>query len=223
MTLSTDHVERWRIAQKKEDGFWRRDDVLVAQIERVVSRYGPALEELAASLAPDARILDFGCGPTCPGRYIDRGLVTFLDPLMSSYQETYGQQLPERGKVRAIAERIPVPDGIFDAAVTFNALDHMVDPRAVLEEVARVLKPGGALIVGVFLHSAPIAALRRCVDRYLAFAREDAHPYSCTVGDVESLLSGRYVIESQVSVHHPGNRLTRWAHRDDRVFFCRRR
>ena len=223
MTLSTDHLERWRIAQKKEDGFWRREDVLDAQIARVVSRYGSTLRELGASLHNDARVLDFGCGPTCPGRYVQGRSVTFLDPLMWSYQQTYGPQLPERGKVRAIAERIPVADETFDAAVTFNALDHMVDPGAVLEEVARVFKPGGALIIGIFLHAKPIATVRRYVDFYLPFVREDAHPYSYTRDDVAALISRRYGIESERSLYHPGNALTRWTHRDDRVFVCRRR
>ena len=39
--------------------------------------------------------------------------------------------------------RIPVPDETYDAVFNFGAIHHVVDWRAALEEVRRVLKPGG--------------------------------------------------------------------------------
>ena len=45
----------------------------------------------------------------------------------------------------AIAERLPLPDASVDAAVFAGVLCSVADPRRVLEEATRVLRPGGEL------------------------------------------------------------------------------
>ena len=47
----------------------------------------------------------------------------------------------------AAAERLPFPDGSFDVVTCLEALEFMSNPRAVLAEVVRVLRPGGLLLV----------------------------------------------------------------------------
>lgn len=44
-----------------------------------------------------------------------------------------------------VAERLPAADGAFDAAVVTLVLCSVADPRAALQEVHRVLRPGGQL------------------------------------------------------------------------------
>lgn len=58
------------------------------------------------------------------------------------------QRLPdaEERLVRASAERLPFPDGSFDAVTATGALEYTDVPRA-LRELARVLRPGGLAIV----------------------------------------------------------------------------
>lgn len=48
--------------------------------------------------------------------------------------------------VWANALRLPLQDGQLDAVVTFETIEHVVDGRAYLEEMRRVLKPGGLLV-----------------------------------------------------------------------------
>jgi SAM-dependent methyltransferase len=43
--------------------------------------------------------------------------------------------------------RLPYPDGLFDAAVCGWVLEHLPDPRLGLRELARVLSPGGRLLL----------------------------------------------------------------------------
>lgn len=94
-------------------------------------------------------VLELGCGP---GKYV--GLlsnmgysVTGVDPLAFPTWE----ELRRRGNIKLMSdvygEKLPFPDGSFDAVVCLSALLYFNDPNAGLEEMRRVLKPGGRLIV----------------------------------------------------------------------------
>jgi SAM-dependent methyltransferase len=48
-----------------------------------------------------------------------------------------------------VNERLPFSDAIFDGAVCSEVLEHVRDPRMVLAEIRRVLKPGASTIVTV--------------------------------------------------------------------------
>ena len=47
--------------------------------------------------------------------------------------------------MRADAERLPIPDGIFDLVYSYGVLHHTPDTPRAFREAARVLKPGGEL------------------------------------------------------------------------------
>ncbi len=50
---------------------------------------------------------------------------------------------------RGDAMRLPFPDMTFDFAASFHLLEHVRDPRAAVEEVRRVLRPGAPFYAGV--------------------------------------------------------------------------
>jgi len=76
-----------------------------------------------------------------------------VDPLAKSYVEE-GLLTAAASRVTYIeanGEHIPLPPGFADLVVMDNALDHVTDPGAVLDEVNRLLRPGGLLWVLVDL------------------------------------------------------------------------
>jgi len=46
-----------------------------------------------------------------------------------------------------VAERLPFPDGVFDLVVSTTSFDHRSDQRAGVLECARMLRPGGRLVL----------------------------------------------------------------------------
>jgi SAM-dependent methyltransferase len=98
-----------------------------------------ALERRHGPLA-GRRLVDLGAGP---GWYADelrrRGAaVTAVeyDP------DELGDRRPA-GMVRADAGRLPLPDASVDGVFCSNLLEHTPDTAAVIDDIARVLRPGG--------------------------------------------------------------------------------
>jgi SAM-dependent methyltransferase len=49
----------------------------------------------------------------------------------------------------SLTDRLPFEDAAFDLAVSFDVMEHLDDDRAALEELHRVVRPGGQLLVTV--------------------------------------------------------------------------
>lgn len=103
------------------------------------------------------RVLDIGCGPRgslewATGAAAER---VGLDPLADRYESagmTAGQSMDY---VSAHAERMPFETARFDVATTLNSLDHVDDLDATLAEIARVVRPGGSLLVATDVDHEP--------------------------------------------------------------------
>ncbi len=100
------------------------------------------------------RILDVGCG-----RAIDVAEVATgnwqchgLEPSGKMLQHARSY-LAENGRnvvlIRGIGEQLPFKDGTFDKVMCKGALDHFPNPEKAIQEMARVLKPGGKAIISI--------------------------------------------------------------------------
>jgi ubiquinone/menaquinone biosynthesis C-methylase UbiE len=78
------------------------------------------------------------------------------------------------------ARQLPYPDATFDAAHLTAVLGEIPDQDAALRELARVLKPGGRLVVGEIFGDphwvSPKRLTRRAQDAGLGFARRSGSP-----------------------------------------------
>lgn len=98
-------------------------------------------------------ILDAGCGNGRYSRFLLRhadadAVLTAFD--LSPRMLARSQRRLRNDRVSHIAAdltRLPYETGVFDAAVCGWVLEHLPDPRPGLTELARVLKPGGKLLL----------------------------------------------------------------------------
>jgi SAM-dependent methyltransferase len=115
-------------------------------------------------LAAGQRLLDFGCGG---GRHALEAmrlgaLATALDSdrkeaegataWMVTMQEEDKDTANSGGQGHAVVgdgRALPFPDGCFDKVIAAEVLEHVPDDGAVLAELARVLRGGGAMAVTV--------------------------------------------------------------------------
>lgn len=98
--------------------------------------------------APRARrVLDLGCGT---GAFLQElaskeavGLDFSEDALAFCSERKLGQV------VLGDAQRLPLKAASFEAVVTLDTLEHVPDDTLALNEIARVLRPGGVVVVNV--------------------------------------------------------------------------
>ncbi len=211
---------RWREAQAKEESFWRRDDVIKGEMNRVIQRYKKIIEEIELTLNSNPKILDVGCGPTCAARFFTKGKKIFFDPLMSSYKEKYADLPVNDELLRGVGECIPFKDNTFDVILCFNALDHMRNPRKTLDEIRRVLKVNGIFILGVFCHPPIFAIARMVIEKILPFLKERAHPYSYALSSLCKIVSQKFLIVSRHCVYRKES--VPKLHREDWVLVCKK-
>jgi len=149
------------------------------------ARRARAVERLAG--ARPGRVLDVGCG---------RGRL--LAAFRARGWQVQGTELSEGSAALPRAAGVPVfvgpleaapwVDGSFDAITLWHVLEHWPDPALPLAHAARLLRPGGVLLVGVPNFASPEARLSRSGWFHLDVPRHLAH---LGPGDLERLLAAR--------------------------------
>lgn len=127
---------------------WRRS---------TLGRITDALEErlLLDGIGParDLRILDVGCGDgVLATRLAQEGArVTGLDAspdMIAAARRRAKAAGVDLDLVDGDADDLPFPDGHFDCILSVATLCFVDDPRPTIQDMVRVLKPGGRLILG---------------------------------------------------------------------------
>lgn len=126
---------------------------------------GVAREALLALLPPGWTVADLGCGTGALAAELAPRVrkVVAVDQsaamLRAARRRTAAFQNVELHE--AALERLPLPDASCDAALAVLVLSYVEDPGAALAEAARILRPGGRLVVVEAARHEDVALQRR--------------------------------------------------------------
>jgi len=181
-------------------GYWLDDDdptPLLEAINRLTEIVGGKLD-----LKPGQHLIDVGCGMGIAAiRIAQRTDADVTGVTNSRWQAREGTRRASadglRGQVRieyGDAAALAYPDRTFDAALAFESLPHARDKGRWLREMARVLRPGGRLVLTEFEAEQPLTD--QDVEVIRAGALEPPLPLAEFVSVIED--SG-FVVEETVS------------------------
>lgn len=196
-----DHLSRVKREFSRQAGHFATSAAITdqQQTDRFIEALGTG--ELGAAL-------DVACGPgliTAPLASRARDVVAFdLTPEMLGK----ARQRCERAGVRNVtfqegsATKLPFGDRTFDTVVTRLSLHHFENPRQVLDEIWRVLKPGGAFVVADVVSSEipEKSALQNAIE----ILRDPSHTRMLPGSEFLSLIGDAgFIVESTVTWDKP--------------------
>jgi len=119
---------------------------IIRALPEAIARSFPALH-----LSPGDRLLDFGCADQPYRGLLPSGVVYVGADIAGN--PSADVELTEAGG-------LPLDDASFDAVLSTQVLEHVLDPRVYVSECFRVLRPGGRLLLSthgtMVLHRDPI-------------------------------------------------------------------
>ena len=161
-----------------------------------------ALIELAAP-RPGERWLEAACGPGVVARALAprTGSVHGVDltPRMIELARREAAALPNVTFAVADATDLPDPDGTYDGAIARFTIHHIPVPAGLVEELARVVKPGGVVVLAdhVADDDPAAAAWAQEIERL----RDPSHWASLTLDELRGLGEDAGLVLEQEQVH----------------------
>ncbi len=152
--VQSSYNDLWRSKLQDED--WLKNDGR-GRVEYAVKLIKPCLTD-------ETRILDIGCGRGTLGIWLNRkqGMfgVDIAPEAIAATSEVY-----ERAEICNIdGDPLPFEDNFFDFCVFLDVIEHLFDPRVILREILRVLKPRGQMILStpnILAHVEKLVKTRR--------------------------------------------------------------
>jgi ArsR family transcriptional regulator len=137
--------------QTKSEEFFASSAGQWDRLRRELFGTGSALAAIPALIDPAWTIGDLGCGTgetsAAIAPFVARTIAVDRSGEMLQAARRRLRDLPNVDVRRGELASLPIDDRQLDAAMMILVLHHAPDPAAVLVEAARVLKPGGRLVV----------------------------------------------------------------------------
>lgn len=172
----------------------------------IQAKYDFIDEMLKWSGAPDSAtsILDVGCGIGGTTRYLAKKFpgarvtgISISDAQIARATElARAQKVPNAEFLLRDALAMDFPDNSFDVVWAIESGEHMPDKKKYVEEMARVLKPGGTLVFATWCQRETPPEFTPAERDTLDFLYgEWTHPYFISIEEYSRLMEGTGVLE----------------------------
>jgi SAM-dependent methyltransferase len=176
----------------------RRDQFGASYTEERLAYSRMLLEEVLGACEQDAAwltdktVVTVGCGCTGDLATWPAAVKIAVDPLLYAYQKLGMLISDDAGTVATVylslgIEDLPLLDDCADIVVCRNALDHVPAPATMLDQIRRILRPGGVVYVSVDIGGSPTPD----------------EPTVFTIDGVTKLVGASFAIVSHTDHHHP--------------------
>ena len=172
-----------------------------------------------------ANILDVGCGIGGASRHLAKRYgngTTVTGITLSPNQRDRATELAKEQNVPNAefkvmnALEMTFPDDTFDAVWACESGEHMPDKKKYVEEMIRVLKPGGVLVVATWCQRDADETKNPFTEdekKNLQFLYEEwAHPYFVSYEEYERLMRNTHVMEKVQGENWVKNTIASWRH-----------
>ena len=143
------------ILKKRKDRVRSYFDELAGRFGRdyVPGRSWKGLSEMLIKLLPPMRIADIGAGEGTLSLLLAQRAEHVIGIDNSEKMVEYAAGVAKRSRVRNVEfrlgdlEELPIPDASVDLALFSQSLHHAIHPQKAVHEAARILKPGGRIVI----------------------------------------------------------------------------
>jgi ArsR family transcriptional regulator len=195
---AADQAEMRRVLKKRQDKMRAFFDSVAGRLGRdyVPGKSWKSLAEALLRLMPPLVVADLGAGEGSSALLLAQRAKRVIAVDSSAKMIDVGREQARRNAVTNIEfrlgdiEEVPIPTGEVELAFFSQSLHHALHPARALEEAARILIPGGRIVILDLVRHRFEEARELYADEWLGF----------TESELESMLSAAGFIAIQTSV-----------------------
>ncbi len=190
---------RWQYAQRAALNFWKNKKP-ADERKKAEAKYLPAMRPYTDKLSADANILEIGCGALCLTHSLSQKNKTYLDPLIDDLRRMFPGELSDGEYIAGTAEHISKDDHCFDLIVCMNTISYSLNPELAMNEIKRLLKKDGLLMLSLSVHSGLEARLHYQAERWLPWLCRRTCPYYYSITGIRNTLERHFSIKEDILI-----------------------
>jgi len=205
-TATIDDVELWNDQFAREhdiDDYYHRSGFLIRAIER---RRLACIRRLVDA-KPDEHILEVGCGGGHVLQLFPHAKLTGVDVsgemLRKARHNLCGYRIE---LLKGELQQLGLPDQRFDKIICSEVLEHVIDPREILGQMQRLLKPDGRAVI-TFPNDVLVNGLKSVIRRSrltilppfrrVSWGGDHYHLHVWRVAEMRALLSEYWQVQTE--------------------------
>lgn len=193
MKIAHDAIQRsLRPHNQRQSAVWSSGGMAYDEISRGIL---DAIEHAINRLEPSkrTRILDLATGTGWAARRLaERGHdvtgVDFAPDMLAAARDLASARQLDIPFLDGDAEALPFDDGVFDAVISTFGVMFTQRPEDAAAEMARVLRPGGRLVLAVWTPDGNVFEMFKVIKRYMPQVEGEAPPSPFAWGDTGRLM-----------------------------------